>query len=112
MKQQKRHKPTTIWNKILKNPLWYIFGIFVLAKASYETYNNYRLENDGICATATIYANGKKGYMWYQFQVNGICYKGHEYTNKAIGDTLTIVYLPSNPKINRSQKFLQKSTNE
>lgn len=46
--------------------------------------------------------------MHYKFQVDGVAYYGKEWTSKTIGDTVSIVYLPSNPKINRSNKMIEK----
>lgn len=83
-----------------------------LIKGGYETYNNYRLGRDGICTTAVIYKNGKRCYMHYKFQVDGVAYYGKEWTSKTIGDTVSIVYLPSNPKINRSNKIIKKNCNK
>ena len=107
VKKQKKFRET-FWNKFRKNPLFYLFLLFFLIKGSYETYNNYRLERDGIYTTAVIYKNGKRCYMHYKFQVDGVAYYGKEWTSKTIGDTVSIVYLPSNPKINRSNKMIEK----
>lgn len=106
MKKTKPHKH--IWNKILKNPLWYLFGMFVLLKGGYETYNNYRLKNEGICTSAVITGNAKRGHRFYRFRVNGVTYQGKGWTDKTIGDTLTVVFLPSNPKINRYNQMTSK----
>lgn len=104
----KKKSNRTFKDKILKNPLWYLFWIFVLAKGGYETYNNYRLKNEGICTSAVITDNAKRGYMFYRYQVNGVTYRGKGWTDKTIGDTLTVVFLPSNPKINRYNQTISK----
>lgn len=106
MKRKKFHK--TFKDKILNNPLWYLFGMIVLVKGGYETYNNYRLERDGICTTAVIYGKGRRFNKFCKFQVDGVTYYAEEWTSKTIGDTVTIVYLPSNPKINRGNKTIKK----
>lgn len=106
VKKQKKSRET-FWNKFRRNPLFYLFLLFLI-KGGYETYNNYRLGRDGICTTAVIYKNGKRCYMHYKFQVDGVAYYGKEWTSKTIGDTVSIVYLPSNPKINRSNKIIKR----
>lgn len=68
VKKQKKSRET-FWNKFRRNPLFYLFLLFFLIKGSYETYNNYRLERDGIYTTAVIYKNGKRCYMHYKFRL-------------------------------------------
>lgn len=111
MKKTKPQK--NIWNKILKNPLWYLFLIFVLVKGGYEIYNNYRLERYGICTQAIVqktYQEMHKRITIYKFCVENKAYSGKSIYDRHLdfGDTLDIVYIPFNPKINRSNKTINK----
>ena len=94
-------------------------AIFFVIKVSTVTYYDFLLDNYGDYTIAEIYKykdmkkSGVRGY--YEFKVNEKWYKGWTTTlndekiyKKIPYDTLTILYLPSNPEINRSKNGVEK----
>ena len=95
-----------------------LFGIgmiiFIFIKISKVTYYDLLLDNKGVCTIAEIYKyenirySRVKGY--YEFSVNDRWYRGYATSlsnenlkNKILHDTITIIYLPSNPQVNRAK---------
>lgn len=110
--------------KKLKSPIRLSLGliftiaviIYVLYVGGEKTIENYRLKSNGICVKATvIYKNkvGGKGviYTHYAFRVSNQNYDGFSSDDDLalIGDSITVVYLKSNPNINRSNSLLKIS---
>ena len=103
----------------MKNTIkWVPFIILVLLFVYYgtkRTIENYQLKRDGKCTYAYIYSKKKEGRRgliacYYRFSHNG-----HIYTlssvhddNSEVGDSIQIVFLETNPKISRSNTFLEK----
>lgn len=85
----------------------------MVIKGGYKIYNNYRLEKDGICTETVIreiYQEMHKKVGIYKFRVGDKTYSGRPiYVGSNVGDTISIVYLPSNPKINRSNTVIKKN---
>ena len=87
-----------------------IYCIITVGKGTIEIH---RLKSDGKCAEAVVlYKNniGSHGVIdsHYEFNVNGRIYNGSsdEENLAEIGDTIYILYLKSDPQINRSCSFL------
>ena len=95
-----------------------LFGIgiitFFLIEISKITYYDLLLDSKGVCTIAEIYKYENIRYSrikgYYEFSVNNKWYKGHATSlsnenlkNKILHDTITIIYLPSNPQINRAK---------
>lgn len=94
-------------------------AIYFVIRVSTVTYHDLVLNGRGEYAVAEIYEyrNMRNGHLkgCYEFKVNGNWYKGwamdlsDEKIHKRIPyDTLTIMYLPSNPEINRSKNAVEK----
>lgn len=95
-----------------------IFAIAVIMYVLYvgggKTIENYRLKSNGICIKAkVIYKNkvGGKGviYTHYTFMVLNKNYEGYSSDDDSalVGDSIMVVYLKSNPNINRSNSLLK-----
>jgi hypothetical protein len=91
-----------------------IVTIYVLYVGGEKSIENYRLKSDGICAKAKVtYKNkvGGKGviYTHYRFEVSNKSYEGYSSDDDSalVGDSIMIVYLKSNPNVNRSNTLLQ-----
>lgn len=94
-------------------------AIYFVVRVSAVTYHDLLLNNKGDYTIAEIYKyhglhkGGVRGY--YEFKINEKWYKGWTTTlndekiyKKIPYDTLTIMYLPSNPEINRSKNAVEK----
>jgi hypothetical protein len=101
---------------------------YVLYEGGYETFINYNLKQKGICAKAVVYNRytfGGKGhvstvykFVWKNQQYTGKSFNDAKYrqTNRwfktsddlVIGDTITVVFMESNPNINRSNSVIHK----
>lgn len=99
-----------------------LFGIgiitFILVRISMITYYDLLLDSKGICTIAEIYKYKNIRYSrikgYYEFNVNNKWYRGHATSlsnenlkNKILHDTITIIYLPSNPQINRAKNAVE-----
>lgn len=96
----------------MKNIIIYALGVYMLFVMAKRTIEIYQLRNDGICTKAIIqkkYTERHKKVRVYKFRVENKVYSGSSIYDwhLDIGDTLDIVYLPSNPKINRSVKSIE-----
>lgn len=106
-KRQKKYAIVIKNNKII-----YVFCVFVFFVIAKRTIEIYQLRNGGICTKAIIqnkYTERHKQVRVYKFRVGNKVYSGTSIYDwhLDIGDTLDIVYLPSNPKINRSVKSIE-----
>ena len=82
-------------------------------KVTVNTINSYKLAAFGENQVAYVY--GKKNargtpYRYYRFEVNGKVYKGFSVSDPSftIGESIMIVYLPSDPSINYSSTYVDK----
>ena len=96
----------------MKNIIIYALGVYMLFVMAKRTIEIYQLRNGGICTKAIIqkkYTERHKKVRVYKFRVENKVYSGSSIYDwhLDIGDTLDIVYLPSNPKINRSVKSIE-----
>lgn len=96
---------------IKNNKIIYVFCVFVFFVIAKRTIEIYQLRNGGICTKAIIqnkYTERHKQVRVYKFRVGNKVYSGTSIYDwhLDIGDTLDIVYLPSNPTINRSVKSI------
>ena len=70
-------------------------------------YENILLYNNGIKTTAVVYANARLRHgvncSHYQFYISGTRYKGRS-ADLEIGDSIEVIYLPKNPRVNVSAK--------
>ena len=80
-------------------------------KVTVNTINSYKLAAYGENQVAYVY--GKKNargtpYRYYRFEVNGKVYKGFSVSDPSftIGESIMIVYLPSDPSINDSSTHI------
>ena len=90
-----------------------IFITYFIVVSSIKTIENFRLKRTGIYTKAIVYDQrhvGSKGVIktYYEFMVDGKHYQGSSINNDNAknGDTLNIVFLKSNPKVNRPKTFL------
>jgi hypothetical protein len=81
-----------------------IIVIFIGAIGINNFYKGYLLKRNGQCIVGTIYETGRRFTQYYKFKIRERYYYGHTITDndKKVGDSLIIVYLPSNPEINSS----------
>lgn len=91
--------------------LFFGWGIY---NATIGTMNDYKLANYGERRNAFVYRKviGRGcTYVHYVFEINGYTYTGCSTgARKAkLGDSLMIVYLPSNPTINESAYHIDNS---
>ncbi len=82
-------------------------------KVTVNTINSYKLAAFGENQVAYVY--GKKNargtpYRYYRFEVNGKVYKGFSVSDPSFtkGESIMIVYLPSDPSINYSSTYVDK----
>ncbi len=87
---------------------WFLYGAFS------RTIENYRLSNKGVFVKAVITEVkkvGSKGTIrcFYYYTVSGIKYSGFDDTEILnSGDTILVLYLPANPEVNRSKRFIEE----
>jgi hypothetical protein len=98
----------------VKSILILIVIIFIVIISSKKTVENYRLKRNGIITKAIIVNKknvGSKGviYTYYEYKVNGIKYSAYSSSddNVAVGDSIDIIYLKSDPEVSRSNSFLK-----
>ena len=90
-----------------------VFSGWVIYKGTVNTVNNYKLASCGEYQVAYVY--GKKNARgtpcrYYRFEVHGKVYKGFSVSDPSftIGESIMIVYLPSDPSINYSSTYVDK----
>ena len=87
-----------------------ILWAFIVCRVGKIESENFILYKQGQASQAFVYrrtSKGRRGVSLYEFQISGIRYTGHD-TDSAVGDSIEIVYLPKNPKINRNAEVLDK----
>lgn len=106
------------WSRIkrlsFKSWLIILFVVYVVYYSGMRTYENYRLKEEGVCISGIIYGRGSRSGYFYEFKVGQRYYHGSSISDssKEIGDSITVIYLPSNPDINRSQNFLDMNCSQ
>jgi len=129
MKKNKKIEPKpSILKRISK---WWILIIILgwfLYVSGKQTYINYKLKIYGKCTNAVVYSRNKVGGKGivdtkYSFEWKSRNYKGSSTSDDkyretdnfflteddlVTGDTITIVFLESNPEINRSNSIVEK----
>lgn len=88
-------------------------GSLIVYKVTVNTINSYKIAAYGENQVAYVY--GKKNargtpYRYYRFEVDGRIYKGFSVSDPSftIGESIMIVYLPSDPSINYSSTYVDK----
>lgn len=112
MKKNNLHK--VAFSRITIGKAFLIILIFyVIIVGGRKTIENYQLRANGICAKAVIIYKknvGSRGIIdtHYEFRVNGNIYQGFSsHDDSALtGDTIIVVYLKSDPSVNRSNTLL------
>ena len=97
------------WLPFIAAVIWFVYY------ATKGTIECYQLKKRGKCTYAYVSSKksgGGKGHIRteYNFKYNGEYYNGYSYhDNKAkIGDFIIVVFLESNPNINRGNTLLKK----
>lgn len=92
-----------------------LFVSYFLFAAIKNTIVNYQLKKRGICTKAYVTGKQRVGsrgvpYVYYQFSYNNSTYSHYSsYDHKAEeGDSIIVVFLESNPKVNRSNSLIEK----
>lgn len=130
MKNKIKTKSKTSFFKRLSK--WW-FAILVFGYVFYEggkqTYINYNLNKNGICTRAIVYSRNKVGgrgkidtrysFEWKNNKYSGSSNSDDKYKETddffktdddlIIGDTIIVVFLESNPEINRSNSIVEKN---
>lgn len=106
-KKKKKGEESKFINKIAK--WWFVLLLFIIW--GYYTVKNthYKiiLEDQGLCTKAWVIGCYTQGiginieHIKYEFKVNNIRYIGKDIGREKTGDTVSILYLPDNPNINR-----------
>ena len=106
----KRKHPIT-----LKGIVLIAFCLYLISWIIKDRSEIWKLKKEGVVTPGYIY-NEKSGvkadeYRFYRFslskgQFKGVSRGGDE--NMHIGDSIQVVYLPSNPSVNRSLKYMEK----
>lgn len=95
-----------IWNWVVI----LIFSYFVFYQCSVNAYQRYHLRKHGKQVSAYVYDSySQRSHTWYlyKFTVNEQHYTGRLFSTAIIGDSITIIYLPDNPDINRGLEDLK-----
>ena len=115
--ERKRIKKSKMGNKTLtsKQKIQRLFLIILIVSIFFTTlknnYSNSKLKTEGTRITATVTDKSSLGrlnhYVYYEFNINNQKFKGRsfsrvEYDKYKIGSSICVVYLPSNPNINKS----------
>jgi hypothetical protein len=89
-----------------------LFALFIIVISTKE-YDNFKLRKEGLYLKAVVIKKrtvGAKGtiYTYYRYNVDGIYYEDYSTVDDfaKIGDSITIIYLKSDPKISRTNTFL------
>lgn len=91
--------------------IWFLLKTFII------TIENYQLSRSGQITKAIVtnrnwesssYRNSNGFY--YGFTIKGIYYEGHTFDQDLLpNDSIIIIYLPEDPKINRPFEFIQRN---
>lgn len=130
MKKNKKIKPKpNILQRLSKWWFSILFLGFVLFFSGKQTIINYRLKNHGKCTKAIVYSRNKIGGKGtvdskYRFEWKNNTYYGSSTSDDkyretdnfflteedlVIGDSIMVVFLESNPDINRSNSVVDKN---
>lgn len=130
MKKNKKIKPKpNILQRLSKWWFSILFLGFVLFFGGKQTIINYRLKNHGKCTKAIVYSRNKIGGKGtvdskYRFEWKNNTYYGSSTSDDkyretdnfflteedlVIGDSIMVVFLESNPDINRSNSVVDKN---
>lgn len=130
MKKNKRIKPKpSILQRLSQGWLLILFLGFILFIGGKQTIINYKLKKHGKCTKAIVYSRnnvGGKGTVntKYRFEWKNNTYYGSSTSDDKYretdnfflteddlitGDTITIVFLESNPDLNRSNFIVEKN---
>lgn len=97
------------WSKYVARSIFF-YMVFTFCNIPYE---NILLYNNGIKTTAVVYANARLRHgvncSHYQFYISGTRYKGR-YADLEIGDSIEVIYLPKNPRVNFPAKGIESSS--
>ena len=108
MRKEEAHKKSNrVYLNVIKISIVCCCIVFLIGVTEKE---NIMLYKQGQTTKALVYrrtSKGRRGVGLYEFRVSGIRYTGHD-SNSKVGDSLHVVYLPQNPKINRNAKVLDK----
>lgn len=130
MKKNKKIKPKPNILQRLSN-WWFpiLFLGFILFFGGKQTIINYKLRNHGKCTKAVVYSRNKIGgkgtvdtkyrFEWKNNTFYGSSTSDDKYRETdnfflteedlVIGDTIMVVFLESNPDINRSNSIVEKN---
>ncbi|MGK6353573.1 hypothetical protein [Parapedobacter sp. DT-150] len=110
------------WHLYVKNRKIHLFSLLILFLvgrfiygASEKTIENYRLAKHGDLSRGVVISRMKVGAkgtidIEYKFQANNAEYIGHTINEKyETGDSIYVLYLSSNPGINRSYTFIKEN---
>lgn len=112
---KKRERIPKKWDIPLKWEWVLIIALYswIVYKGTVNTVNTYKLAAYGEYQVAYVY--GKKNargtpYRYYRFEVDGKVYKGFSVSDPSftIGESIMIVYLPSDPSINDSSTHIDE----
>lgn len=127
-REDKRQRKKIELNPFIKiaRILLVAFFVYIAYDIGKGTYSDYFLKKNGICAKAIVY-NREKGnrgrgdvvtrykFVWKDITYKGVSYfdtktEGKTWINDkyVIGDTITVVFLESNPSINKSNTVIEK----
>lgn len=119
--RRKREREKTVkasqkkWDIPLRLDYVLIFALIslIVYKVTVNTINSYKLAAYGENHVAYVYAkNNARGtpYRYYRFEVNERVYKGFSVSDPSftVGESIMIVYLPSDPSINYSSTYVDK----
>jgi len=130
-KNKRKNNPKTKTSifVIIGRVLILLFFLFFLYDSFRQTYINYTLKQNGECVKAIVYDrekgrfSGRNGVVStrYRFTYENKSYKGYStsdtkylnnkswfYDNFVIGDTIIVVFMKSNPQLNRSNRLIKK----
>ena len=88
--------------------IWGVTIVLIVTQCTQNRLIALKLRKGGVCTTAVVYDDGYRATRFYEFKVGKKYYRGSAYNYSLdIGDTLTIVYLPSVPKINKENEVVR-----
>lgn len=87
-----------------------IFWVFIACLLVNQELENIFLYKQGETSQAFVYrrtSESRHGVNLYVFHISGLQYTGRD-TDAEVGDSIEVVYLPQNPKINRNIKAIDE----
>ncbi len=114
-REKARKAPPKKWDIPLRWDWVLIIALIslIVYKVTVNTVNSYKVAAYGENKVAYVYATkNARGtpYRYYRFEVNERVYKGFSVSDPGfkIGESIMIVYLPSDPSINYSSTYVNK----